>query len=228
MKQKIHNKNFTKHPLTLNTVREESMSERLKKSECFAEVVQSSLEGWTAQSWVWDKFPEFGTLVAVETKKRTLFGIVHQIQTGSFDGNRAPFAYGKTEGELRAEQPQIFEFLQTTFSCLTLGFVQHEVLSYQLAPEPPKIHAFVSPLKEAEYRQFFSSDNYLPLIFSSSHLFNVDELLLALLQTMHSQKLLKKKVLASFIENFSLLTGSDYRRLKLFLKRAEKFASSLS
>jgi len=202
------------------------MSERLKKSECFAEVVQSSLEGWTAQSWEWDTFPEFGSLVTVETKKRTLFGVVHQINTGSLDGNRYPFAYQKTEAELRAEQPQIFEFLQTTFSCLTLGFAEHEKIAYQLAPEPPKIHAFVSPMRIQEYKQFFSTDNYLPLIFSSAHLFNVDELLLALLHTMHAQKILNKKAIASFIESFSLLTGSDYRRLKLFLQRAEKFANA--
>lgn len=201
------------------------MNSRLKKTECFAEVIQSSLEGWTAQSWQWNTFPEFGTLVAVETKQRILFGIVHHINTGSFEGNRHPFAYQKTEDELRAEQPQIFEFLQTTFSCLTLGFTEQETISYQWAPEPPKIHAFVSPLQTQDYKEFFSSDHYLPLIFSSSHLFNIDELLLALLQTMSKQKLLTKTMLASFIENFSLLIGNDYRRLKLFLKRAEKFAS---
>ena len=200
------------------------MKNTVGKQNYFAEVVQSSLEGWMAQSWEWDKFPEFGSLVAVKTKKRTIFGIVHQINTGSMDGNRYPFAYKKTETELRAEQPQIFEFLHTTFSCITLGFLEQEIISYQLAPEPPKIHTFVASLAPLEYKRFFSSDHYLHLLFGSNQINNIDELLLALLQKMHQQKLLNKSIMANFIENFSLLTGSDYRRLKLFLQRAEKFA----
>ena len=107
----------------------------------FAEVIESSLQGWLAQSWNWNCFPAFGSLVTIETKKRQLFGIVHQIQTGSMDPMRHPFPYQKTEEELLQEQPQIFEFLKTTFSCLTLGYSERERIIYLLAPEPPQIHS---------------------------------------------------------------------------------------
>src|SRR5690348_3865197 len=156
----------------------------MKKEKYFAEVIESSLTGWIAQSWSWDTFPEFGSIVAVEGKTRTIFGIVHQVQTGSMDPVRYPFPYQKTEEELRKEQPQIFEFLKTTFSCLTLGYQEnHGNITYLIAPEPPKIHSFVTPIADNLAKQFFSSHNYLHILFGmSSGIGNVDELLLAVLK----------------------------------------------
>ena len=95
------------------------------------------------KAWLWDTFPEFGSFVAIEGKKRTIFGIVHQVQTGSMDPVRYPFPYQKTEEELLKEQPQIFEFLKTTFSCIAIGYQEKSSISYLIAPEPPKIHAFI-------------------------------------------------------------------------------------
>jgi len=195
------------------------METKPDKHRCFAEVVESSLIGWTAQSWQWDSFPAFGSLVTINTKKRTLFGIVHAISTGSMEPGRYPFTYQKTEEELLAEQPQIFEFLKTTFSCLTIGFEEHQTIAYQLAPEPPKIHAFVGPLETKNYKQFFASNNYLHLIFAATDINNTDELLLALLRNLQVNKLLNQEKLFEFMETFSLLSGNDYRRLKLLLHR---------
>lgn len=195
------------------------MKSATNKKHCFAEVVESSLTSWTAQSWQWDTFPEFGSLVCVQTKKRTLFGIVNQINTGSMEPGRYPFTYQKTEEELLAEQPQIFEFLKTTFSCITLGFMEHEVMVHQRAPEPPKIHAFVGALTPEEYKQFFFSSNYLHLLFGAPGIENVDELLLALLRTAQKQQILCEDKLQEIIETTSLLIGNDYRRLKLLVQR---------
>ena len=69
-------------------------------SLCFSEVVQSSLEQWKAQTWKWDNFPQFGSIVTIESGKRTIFGVVFQVQTGSLDPIHAPVAYQKTEEEL--------------------------------------------------------------------------------------------------------------------------------
>lgn len=188
----------------------------------FAEIIESSLIGWLAQSWQWDNFPSFGSLVVIENKERLLFGIVHQIKTGSMDPVRYPFAYQKTEEELLREQPQIFEFLKTTFSCLTIGYKQNNTIWYQLAPEPPKIHSFVALASEQNIREFFSSDQYLHTLFGlSNQLFNLDELLLALLKNLNDQKILNEDTIHSFVQTFSLLVGNDYRRLKLFLQRVQ-------
>lgn len=188
----------------------------------FAEVIESSLTGWIAQSWQWDTTPTFGSLVCIETSTKTLFGIVHHIQTGSIDPSRYPFAYKKTEEELRREQPQIFEFLRTTFTCLAVGYLENKKIIYQLPPEPSKIHAFIYTPDAQNYKQFFSHQQYLHVLFGFSTLVNnIDELLLALLKHLADTKIVDYTCMQDFIEQFSLLTGNDYRRLKLFLQRVE-------
>lgn len=188
----------------------------------FAEVIESSLVGWQAQSWSWDIFPLFGSLLTVQKKDLTHIGIVHQIQTGALEAGRYPFAYQKTEEELLQEQPQIFEFLKTSFSCLTVGYIHKSKIYYQLAPEPPKIHAFVQEAPKEVITKFFKSHNYLHILFGSSqNLVQLDELLLAILCYATQQTNITACSLEEFIKLFSLLTGNDYRRLKLFLQRAE-------
>lgn len=188
----------------------------------FAEVIEASLEGWTAQSWQWDKFPSFGSIVVIENKDRTLFGIVNQIQTGSMDPVRHPFVYKKTEEELLNEQPQIFEFLKTTFSCLTIGYQEKNSIFHMFAPQPPKIHSFVREISEKECLIFFKNIQYLQVLFGQSgKIFNLDELLLALLANLAKFNILNDNYFDEFIEIFSLLTNNDYRRLKLFLKRTD-------
>ena len=194
----------------------------LESNKPFAEIIESSLTGWLAQTWDLHTAPTFGSIVTVENKRRTLFGIVYQIKTGSIDPVRYPFTYQKTEEELLQEQPQIFEFLKTTFSCLIIGYREKGAIFYQLAPEPPKIHAFVHPIETTLNKEFFLKDRYLHLLFSLSNtLFNLDELLLAILKNLSDTQLLSDEKLTAFIETFSLLTGNDYRRLKLFLQRVE-------
>ncbi len=194
----------------------------MNKGSCFAEVIESSLTGWLAQSWAWDTFPEFGSFVAIEGKKRTVFGIVHQVQTGSMDSVRYPFPYQKTEEELLKEQPQIFEFLKTTFSCITVGYQEKKSISYLIAPEPPKIHAFVAHPSTELSKNFFASTRYMHLLFThSAQIFNMDELMLALLKQHIELKILTQDKINSFMQTYSLLTGNDYRRIKLFLQRAE-------
>lgn len=190
------------------------------KKEFFAEVIESSLDGWTAQSWDWDKSPSFGSIVVIENDKRKLFGIVHQIRTGSNDPVRAPFAYQKTEEELLKEQPQIFEFLKTNFSCLNLGYKENSKIFHMLAPEPPKIHSFVRKITAQESLELFKNSQYLQVLFGyANKISNLDELLLSLIKHLSENSILNDKHFEEFIETYSLLTDNDYRRLKLFLQR---------
>ena len=191
-------------------------------SNAFAEVIESSLQHFLAQSWQWDACAPFGSLVGVKAGNRTLCGIVYQVSTGSMEPNRYPFAYQKTEEELRAEQPHIFSFLKTTFSCLLVGYHEKGKMHYTIAPEPPKIHAFVAPLAADLQKEFFFRQGYLHLLFQqAAQLMNVDEILLALIKQQQQLKILNKQNLHAFIEQFSLLSGNDYRRLKCFLQRVQ-------
>jgi hypothetical protein len=197
-----------------------------EKSSCFAEVIESSLETFTAQSWEWDFFPNFGSLVYVQDQEYLTLGCVIHIQTGSMDPMRYPFPYQKTEAELIAEQPQIFEFLKTIFKVQILGSVKKNTLNqkvlYMLPPKPCKIHAFVGTSPLPIQSLFFENPDFLHILFAFAHnVQNLDELLLAILRQQADQKILTQHKLEQFLHTFSLLTGNDYRRLKLFTQRIE-------
>ncbi len=201
------------------------MNKISKPKEPLAEVIESFLDSYLAQCWQWDDVPDFGSLVFTRRDKNTIFGIVIQIQTGSSDPIHYPFPYKKTEEELMAEQPQIFEFLKTTFMVQIVGYLEedkHQTLSYQLPTKPCKIHSFVSKTSQEIATQFFSKPDYLYLLFNfEKKIPNLDELLLAIIKQLSKQKALDSKKINELCEVYSLLTRNDYRRLKMFLKRLE-------
>ncbi len=189
----------------------------------FGEVIESSLSSWKVHCWKWDSMPAFGSLVVTLQEHIKLFGIVTQVTTGSIDASRYPFPYQKTEEELHREQPQIFALLQTHVSCLTLGYKEHTNMYYQLAPRPPKIHAFVRLADHEELQLFFAEALYVHLLCGASqNLFSLDELLLALLKQLFHNNLLTPTHIDTFIATLSIIAGNDYRKLKLFLQRLEK------
>lgn len=199
------------------------MNGLMKNNLPFAEVIESSLLGWVAHSWEWDSFPSFGSLVVVDDNLITRFGVVHQVHTGSSDPTRMPFPYQKTEQELRREQPQIFTFLKTTFTCLSVGYQEKGSVLYLLPPTPPKMHSFVRSASSEEQAVFFETALYLPMLFNlQNELFNLDELLLAIIKEQCEQPFFAEKRLASFMQTYALLTGNDYRRSKLLLQRVEQ------
>lgn len=192
----------------------------------FAEIIESNLSSWTAQCWQWDNSPSFGSLVITSHNSLQIFGIVHSIKTGSMDPIRQPVPYQKTEEELKQEQPQIFEFLQTTFTCITIGYLENNIFFYHLPDKPPKIHAFVSNATQEQYQLFFAQEQFLHLLFNlSNQIFNLDELLLAILKQLLQKKIMTPDNLNSFIETFAMLCKNDYQKLKVFLQRTDLLIS---
>lgn len=189
----------------------------------FAEVIQSTLTSYIAQSWEWNNAPSFGSLVQVTNKDRTVYGFVTSVSTGSSDPMRTPFAYKKTEEELRAQQPHIFEFLQTTFTVHVVAYQPtHETIVYLVPPTPCSIHGFVSPCTKTTMQIFFAQPNFLHTLFAYAPLIACfDELLLAIINQLSEHKLLDRNNIDAFCKLFSLLTGNDYRRLKIFLARIQ-------
>lgn len=201
----------------------------MSTKKAFAEVIESCLDHYTAQCWEWNNFPSFGSLVCVQEGSKTIFGVVSHIQTGSMDPTRSPFPYQKTEAELLAQQPQIFEFLKTTFTVQIIGYKETSADSAQvskiyhvLPPTPCKIHAFIAESDLATKTQFFAGAEFLHLLFAfSNNIPNLDELLLAIIKQLADSKIFDHASVDNFCQTFTLFTGNDYRRLKLFLKRAE-------
>lgn len=188
----------------------------------FAEVIQSSLTTITAQSWHWDIFPSFGSLLAIHAKDTLIYGIVYQVQTGSCDPNRQAYPFKKTHAELLLEQPQIFELLKTTFDCLIVGYQNQDQIVHTLAPHPPLIHSFISSANTVQAKRFFAHTDYLHVLFNLQHLvFNLDELLIAIFAYQSSHAPLSNEYIAAFMNTYTLLTGNEYKRTKLFLQRIQ-------
>jgi hypothetical protein len=198
----------------------------MNKSNCFAEVIESCLDHYTAQCWQWDNFPTFGNLVYTQDKTKRIFGLITHIQTGSNDPTRTPFPYQKTEEELKAQQPQIFEFLRTIFNVQVVGYQKldgSEHVIYLLPPTPCKIHAFITHTPIELSSQFFAQTDYLHLLFAfAANIPNMDELLLAIVHNGLANNIFDHQKIDELCKKFSLLTGNDYRRLKGFLSRIEQ------
>lgn len=188
----------------------------------FAEVIASSLSSWQAQCWQWDAMPSYGSLLTITTGTKTHFGLVHDIVTGPTDANRTVFTYKKNEEELKRDHPHIFELIHTSFRCLSMGYLEQDRMFYQLPPEPPKIHSFVTGATAEQLKQLFEQEQYLQILFlHAKEIFSLDDLLLSLIKHMAHLNILTEERLKKFTATFSLLTGNDYRRLKLFLQRAQ-------
>lgn len=196
----------------------------MSNSKPFAEVIESTLRGFTGQCWESGIVPSFGSLVMVEQEnahpRTTVIGLVHSIETGSADPARHITPYKKTHEQLRKEHPQIFAFLKTTFSCSVVGYGQSGKIQYQLAPKPVGVHSFVAPVTPEVGKLFFSSTAFMQLLFhAADEFFNIDDVIVALVQYGVSHKLCTASFLQDAIEQFSLLSGNDYQRLRLFVQR---------
>src|SRR5690606_38746701 len=89
--------------------------------------------------------PPFGSWVQVTSDGGdVLLGLVSHVEMASRVPNRQAVALGKTRAELRAEYPQIFELLCTTFRAQVIAYVDAQGrLRQTLPPHPAGIHDFV-------------------------------------------------------------------------------------
>ena len=197
----------------------------INREDAFAEVFESSVTGFTAQCWEWDDIPEIGSCVmVVENDCDFIIGCITNIKTSSMYSDRQPFAFQKTEEELRIEQPQIFELLKTEFQVHFLGFCHSKSncknAFYCLPKRPPKMHSFVYKLSEEIGTFFFKSTEFLQIFFSFSKSIECfDDILISFLYCLFQTKIVEQSFLPAFCSTFSLLTKNDYYRLRLFLKR---------
>jgi hypothetical protein len=195
----------------------------------FSEIIESALDFFVAQSWQADQFPSFGSLVCVQNQNVLIVAVVTQAHSGSMDPLRSPFPYQKTEAELHAEQPQIFAFLKTTFKAQIIASfdTQTNTPSYLLPQAPSKIHSFVFHVPITIQKIILKNPAFMYLLFSAAQaISNLDELLLVLLKTIQKNDEKKDSIfIREFCHTFSMLTGNDYRRLRLFLHRIESLHS---
>lgn len=192
----------------------------MDSTKYIGEVVNSSLSQWSTQAWQYDNYPDFGSVICIESGDTLIFGVVYYIRTGSDDPTRQPFAYQKSEEELRQEQPQIFEFLKTEFSCVPLGYQEGVNFIFAMPPKPPRIHSFARLATLEELKSLANNVGIVQALFSQyAKIDYFEELLLAFLRYLSQYSLVSRKLLLQVSEHLSLVTASDYRRLKLFMDR---------
>ena len=146
------------------------------------EVIESSTTRLVAQARRLHGSPDFGAFVRVQSDdERPIVGVVHQASTQSAEPNRRPTAYGKTEAELRREQPQIFELLRTQFEVFVLGTFDGDAFVHLFPPQPARIHSFVQACDDGQVRAVTEDPQYLRSLLQAPGL-PTDELLLASLR----------------------------------------------
>ena len=182
------------------------------------EVVESSTTELVAEARQLHGAPSFGQFVRVDSEV-PIVGIVFNVFTHSIEPNRRPTAYGKTEDELRLEQPQIFELLRTEFQALVIGYLDEMGPVQILPPQPARIHSFVHVCSEDQIRAFTHTDDYMRCILNTVKV-PTDELLIAALrQTMRAHGG-DRTYLVRMGKELSRLLGDDYDRLSSIVRRA--------
>ena len=181
------------------------------------EVVESSTTELIAQARELHGAPSFGQFVRVEAAMPVV-GIVFNVFTHSIEANRRPTAYGKTEAELRLEQPQIFELLRTEFQALVIGYLDGDESVQILPPQPARIHSFVYLCSDEQVRAFTRTDDYLRSILNTSKV-PTDELVIAVLRHAVRAHGHAPSYLVQMGKELSRLLSDDYDRLSSIIRR---------
>lgn len=145
-----------------------------------AEVIESSTAQFTAQARELNGSPPFGAFVKVGSAP-TSIAMICDIKTGTTEPNRRPVAYGKTEEELREEQPQIFELLRTELTAKIVGYADETGMKQCIPPQPPRLHSFVACCAPDEILQFTGRFDYFRTLLGLGGTLS-DELMIAAIQ----------------------------------------------
>jgi hypothetical protein len=181
------------------------------------EVVESSTTEIVAEACDLHGAPSFGRFIRVGSGVEVV-GIVFNVFTHSIEPSRRPVAYGKTEDELRLEQPQIFELLRTEFQALVIGYRDETGAVPILPPQPARIHSFVHLCDDEDVRRFTRTDDFMRSILSTSSV-PTDELLVATLRYVLKAHDHDRQFLVRMGKELSRLLSDDYDRLSAIIRR---------
>jgi|GEM_PF-5756644 len=187
-----------------------------------AEVVQSSLDSFTAHCWQWDIIPSFGSLVITKDKQYTTYGVVYDSKTETLDPMHSVHVYKKTEEEMCKEYPHLFDFLKTTCNVFVLGYEQSGHIFYTRAPFPVRLYSFVSLANIDETRNFFSNQhNMSRLTHEKNILPRCEDILFALIVQQKQLGLLSLERLTFYASQYEITTQATYQQLQYFIERIE-------
>jgi hypothetical protein len=188
-----------------------------------AEVIESSTTEFTAECRELNGSPPFGALVRVCSSPWWIYGVVHHISTQSIEPYRRPMAFGKTEEELRQEQPQIYALLRTHFKALVVGYASEEqpnLIVQAIPPVPARLHTFVYACTTEEVAGFSEDLAFLRIVVNATRGLS-DELLVAVCRHILLACDYRRDQLVRVGKELCRLLRDDYLRLTHLLRRIE-------
>jgi hypothetical protein len=145
--------------------------------------------------------------------------MIYEISTGSTELNRRPVAYGKTEEELKNEQPQIFELLRTEIKAKIVGYYDDSETRQLVPPQPPNLHSFVYSCTPAEVQNFTNRFDYFRTLVGIGGTLADELLIAAIQQTCGSRVNSARYCLIQAGKELARLFRDDYDRLESILRR---------
>ena len=183
-----------------------------------AEIIESSTTQFTAQARELNGSPPFGAFVKVGASP-TAIAMICDITTGTTEPNRRPVAYGKTEDELREEQPQIFELLRTEITATIVGYTDERGMKHCLPPQPPRLHSFVSCCAPEEICEFTGRFDYFRTLIGVGGTLSDELMIAAIQQTCACRGDAGRRWFIRAGKELSRLLRDDYDRLESILRR---------
>lgn len=190
------------------------------------EIIESNTSWFTAGAYELLEAPRFGALVRAQSRMEgvTVYGLVYEISTGSKEPGGRAIVRGRTyqghslyDEEIYLEHPDLAEVLQTEFSAVTVGFVQHGRICYYLPPHPPTVHYSVYECTTDELVRFTESCDFFRGVLQSSHM-PADELLAATIRAAAQARGNSHAYLVRAGRELAVLLKEDYDRLTALLR----------
>jgi hypothetical protein len=190
------------------------------QEHAFAEVTESTLQIFSGCCWKWNVAPEFGSIVKVQQKEKSMYAIVHDIKTISLDPMREVHVYQKTEEEMQKEYPHLFDFLKTTFQALIIGYHDQNQYIYQRPKIPIKLYSFIEYPTQNELQAFFFDTKSMSLLLQPGmSIEQYEDILCSIIETQKKLHILSQDRLTTVMTQYAFSTNASYRQLTYFFDR---------
>jgi hypothetical protein len=135
----------------------------MSETGAFGEIVEADSQSVLAECHALYRAPAFGSFVRADCvgSGRRHFGVVTRVCSGPFDGNRVVQAHGLPPGELEQKKPHLPTLLRTVFAVRLVGYGNEHGTVPGTAPQPPRLHCFVSPAAPEEVRALTERPDFL-------------------------------------------------------------------
>ncbi len=185
------------------------------------EVVEASTSQFTVQCYDLYGSPPLGSLVRCGPPEASVYGIVCEVVTRGVDPGRRSTLRGREvedEDAVYRDNPQLARLLSTEFSALAVGYRDGSALHRWLAPDPPRIHAFVYACEASVLRELSASLDFAPVLLSAP-IVAADDVLAAFLKSAAAVHPDPVEFLVDAGQQLTPMLGGQMQRLNGILRR---------